>query len=463
MRIWTIFLFLIICTACKQTFKKEVLSGTLKVPANREKLDSRTMSLAYKVLKAKNIDSLKSPIVYLQGGPGGPTLIMENFWKNHPLRNDRDIILMDQRGTGLSEAICIESGEDAISILRKNLNKEEEFLALNKLMEDCKNSLTQKEIDFAKFTSKEIAADFEDLRKELGYDTWNLFGGSYGSRLGLTIMRDYPNSVKSAVLFSVFAPENNLLTDLGKNFEDSLFATLERCKNNKACSVRFPDLKLRLLTVLRELENDPLTIFFEEEEFILNARDAAFLIKMLLYDRSSIGSIPKFIEALEDRNSEPILEKLSDIIPLYRTINLAMSYSVIVNEELPFTDKNEVDTFFKTKSNLGNEYYPFDLNSLEKWHPLRAPTMENEPVISQIPTLMVSGDLDPVTPVRYAKEVLKNLENGYGVIFPDDSHSLFNSCFFQMTEDFYNDPTLKPNSECSSIRKPIKWNLSPSL
>ena len=223
MRIWIIFLFLIVCTSCTQTSKKEVLIGTLEVPANRENSDSRTMSLAYKVLKAKNKDSQKSPIVYLQGGPGGPTLIMENFWKNHPLRNDRDIILMDQRGTGLSEAVCVESGEDAISILRKNLNKEEEFLALTKLMEDCKNSLSQKDIDFSEFSSKEIAADFEDLRKELGYNTWNLFGGSYGSRLGLTLMRDYPNSVKSALLFSVFAPENNLLTDLQQ----------ERCKKSR--------------------------------------------------------------------------------------------------------------------------------------------------------------------------------------------------------------------------------------
>jgi pimeloyl-ACP methyl ester carboxylesterase len=421
------------------------------------------MSLAYKVLKAKNKDSQKSPIVYLQGGPGGPTLIMENFWKNHPLRNDRDIILMDQRGTGLSEAVCVESGEDAISILRKNLNKEEEFLALTKLMEDCKNSLSQKDIDFSEFSSKEIAADFEDLRKELGYNTWNLFGGSYGSRLGLTLMRDYPNSVKSALLFSVFAPENNLLTDFSKSFEDSLFSALKRCEKDEACNTRYPNLKMRMLTVLRNLENEPLTIVFEEEKFILNARDAILIIKQMLYHRSPIAKIPKFIEALEDKNSEAIIAKLNDFIPIYRTINLPMSYSVIVYEELPFTDINEVDTFFKTESKLGNEYYPYDLNSLKKWHPFRAPKSENQPVISSIPTLMVSGDLDPITPVHYATEALKNLENSFGVNFPDDSHALFNTCFFQMVEDFYNDPTQKPNSECTSIRKPIDWDLSPSL
>lgn len=463
MRIWTIFLFLIICTCCKQTSKKEVLIGSLEVPANREKSDSRTMSLAYKVLKAKNKDSSKSPIVYLQGGPGGPTLIMENFWKNHPLRNDRDIILMDQRGTGLSDAVCVESGEDAISILRKNLNKEEEFLALNKLMEDCKNSLGQKDIDFSEFSSKEIAADFEDLRKELGYDTWNLFGGSYGSRLGLTIMRDHPNSVKSAILFSVFAPENNLLTDFSKSFEDSLFSALKRCEKDESCNTRYPNLKMRMLTVLRKLENEPLTIVYEEEEFILNARDAILFIKLMLYHRSSIAKIPEFIEALENKNSEAIIDKLDDFIPIYRTINLPMSYSVLVYEELPFTDINEVDTFFKTQSNLGDEYYPYDLNGLKKWHPFRAPTSENLPVVSSIPTLMVSGNLDPVTPVHYATDALKHLENGFGVIFPDDSHALFNACFFQMAEDFYNDPTRKPNSECSSIRRPIEWDLSPSL
>ncbi|TLP75424.1 hypothetical protein [Maribacter sp. ACAM166] len=75
---------------------------------------------------------------------------------------------------------------------------------------------------------------------------------------------------------------------------------------------------------------------------------------------------------------------------------------------------------------------------------------------------MASDGLDPVRPVRYAIEALKHLENGYGIIFQDDSHALFNSCFFQITEEFYNDPSQKPNTDCSSIRKPIEWNLSVS-
>ncbi|TLP75422.1 alpha/beta fold hydrolase [Maribacter sp. ACAM166] len=147
---------------------------------NREKSDSRLLKLVYKVLKAKNIDSKKDPIVYSQGGPSAPTLTMENFWKNYQLRNERDIILMDQRGTGLSEANCIESGEAAIAILRQNYTKVEEFKALNDLLDECKESIKHDEVDLSGYNSKEIAADFEDLRKELGYKKWNLFGGSYG-------------------------------------------------------------------------------------------------------------------------------------------------------------------------------------------------------------------------------------------------------------------------------------------
>jgi pimeloyl-ACP methyl ester carboxylesterase len=215
-------LLLVVLFACNKTSPGEVLDGVLKVPENRNNPNSRTLKLVYKVLKAKETDSTKAPIVYLQGGPGAATLIMEEFWANHPLRTDRDIVLMDQRGTGESEANCIKSKKALFTVMRQDYDIEEDYEATKILLAECKKTIQKEGVDLEGYNSRENAADFEDLRKALGCKKWNLFGASYGSRLGLTIMRDFPESVRSAILLGVFPPESNLFGDRVRSVDISL-------------------------------------------------------------------------------------------------------------------------------------------------------------------------------------------------------------------------------------------------
>ncbi len=461
MRSSLILVLAVLLCACTTTSSNEVIDGILEVPENRKNSNSRTLKLAYKVLKAKKADSLKAPIVFLQGGPGGATLVMEEFWKNHQLRNDRDIVLMDQRGTGDSEANCIEIGDIIFAIIRQDLDSKGEIRALTSRLSECKETMKQDEVDLAGYNSRENAADFEDLRKALGYEKWNLFGPSYGSRLGLTIMRDFPNSVRSAVLLGIFAPETNFINDFLQNFENSLFTVLERCEKNEDCNNRYPNLKERLLKTLKKLESEPLRFYYEGKPFVLNSQDALLVLFISLYRHQAIGNIPQLIEAMENGQTEPLLNTIKDIQNTYNFINYPMSNSVTTYEELPFFDElamiefskqSELATYFPIFSDLGIELQ-------NNWHSYRASEIENQAVVSEIPTLMVSGGLDHVTPVSNATAALKHLKNGYEVIFPDEGHNLFNPCFFQIAEDFLNDPLDKPNLECSSISNPIEWNL----
>ena len=141
---WTLIVLSIILSSCTPSY--ETVDGILNVPENRENPNSRTLNLVYKVLKAKNPNSLKAPIVFLQGGPGGATLIMEEYWKNNPLRNDRDIILMDQRGTGESEANCSDLGQEMFSLMKQDLDGESEYQAINEILSKCKKLLIKKEL-----------------------------------------------------------------------------------------------------------------------------------------------------------------------------------------------------------------------------------------------------------------------------------------------------------------------------
>jgi pimeloyl-ACP methyl ester carboxylesterase len=166
---------------------------------------------------------------------------------------------------------------------------------------------------------------------------------------------------------------------------------------------------------------------------------------------------------MEKGNLEPINRALQRIQFIYNLVNWPMNNSVMAYEELPFIDSLKIISA-REKSELGFDILTFEgFNSLSDWHPFRAPVLENQPVISEIPTLMVSGGLDPVTPIRIANQALKHLKNGYGVVFPDESHDLANPCFLKIAKDFLNNPFQKPDLDCSTIRQPIEWNLTKSL
>ncbi len=458
-RLCTVLILAVLFHACSITPPNEVIDGILEVPENRLNPDSRTLKLAYKVLKAKKTDSLKAPILLLAGGPGAPTLFMEEYWKNHLFRNDRDIVLMDQRGTGASEANCIDMGKAILDIARQDLKPKDELSALDSIFNQCKEAVNQKGVDLAGYTSQENAADFEDLRKDLGYEQWNLYGTSYGTRLGLTIMRDFPNSVRSSIFVGIFAPEYQLSGETIIDFEKSLFEVLRRCEQSEKCNNRYPNLKNRLLNILEKLKSEPLRLDYDSKPFALNRRDALLILHQSLYSRYSIAYIPEIIEAMENGELEPIKNTLQRIEFIYNLVNWPMNNSVMAYEELPFIDSLKIINA-QRKSELGFDITTFEgFNSLSNWHPFRAPVLENQPVISEIPTLMASGSLDPVTPISNSIEALKYLKNGYGVVFPDESHDMANPCFLQISEDFLNNPFSKPDLGCSKIRQPIEWNL----
>lgn len=461
MRSCIILMLAVLICACS-TSSNEVIEGILEVPENRNDSNSRTLKLVYKVLKAKTSDSLKAPIVYLMGGPGGATLITEEFWENNPLRKDRDIVLMDQRGTGNSEANCTEMGAAMFDIMRQDLDAKGEINALKTIFSECKETMKNDGVDLAGYNSRENAADFEDLRKALGYKKWNLLGASYGSRLGLNIMRDFPDGIRSSVLAVSHTPEADALNNLIPNFENALFSILGRCEENDDCNSRYPNLKERLLKILKKLESDPLRFDLEGNPFIINPQDAWTVFNLSVYDRRSMADIPFLIEALENGETEPLVNILKGIENMYGLINRPMLNSVITYEELPFYDELAMIESLKQSEIAGNmlQYSDIGIEILNDWHPFRAADIENQPVVSEIPTLMVSGGLDHVTPVSNTTQALKHLKNGYEVIFPDDGHSLFNPCFFEITEDFLNNPTKRPDITCSSKRKPIEWNLT---
>lgn len=437
-------------------------SGFIEVPENRTLKNDKTIKLAYVVIKSRDSNSKKHPILYLQGGPGAPTLFMEQFWENNSLRNDRDIVLMDQRGTGLSNAICSDFGSKMLAVLAKNLSPEGEYQELRKLLKECKSIAIDRKIDLSAYNSKENAADFEDLRKHLGYEKWNVYGGSYGSRLALTIMRDFPETVRSGTIFGVFAPEVRLYDDLINNFEQSLFGVFQECNNDPDCNKRYPALKEEFFKALETLNKTPYEFDLNESSFILNSQDMLLVLHQMLYSRATIVQVPLFIKAVNEKNIDVIKRGLQPTINVSNLINFAMYMSMNANDELPFTSNRTKAFFADVSSNpkkaLIPAYFASDIKLLEEWHPYRSPSIENEPVVSDIPTLIANGRFDPVTPPQNAILAAKSLSNSYYAEFKSDGHSFFNSCFFNISREFLDAPHKEPDFSCLNQNTNIRWN-----
>ena len=212
----------------------DISCGYLTVPENRTLSNSPTIELAYAIVDAAE-DEGRPPIVYLAGGPGGSAIddfVADPEGWQYPFTNARDLVLIDQRGTGYSIP-TLDCPELAEEVAFEDENPEV----------TCHNRLLEEGIDLTAYNTAENAADVAALREELGIESWDLLGISYGTRLALEIMRDYPQGVRSVVLDSVFPPNADTPGEEALAPLWSLQWLFQECANDGYCSENYPDLE----------------------------------------------------------------------------------------------------------------------------------------------------------------------------------------------------------------------------
>lgn len=432
--------------------------GTIEVPENRNDPNSRKIQLAFMVLKARKANAEKDPIVYLTGGPGGATLIQAGVWANSPLRRDRDFVLVDQRGTGYSNAVCTDFGTHLLSVIAEDYDMEEEGKALRQIAAGCKAELRKKGVDQAGYNTIHNAQDLDDLRKALGYEKWNLFGGSYGARLALAYMRDFPGQTRTAVLSGLFPPQANLYGKFVSNFERSLSLMFDACEADGSCNRRYPDIRKTYFEVFNSLKQQPYTFNWGGEPFVLNAQDMLMLTHQLLYARQTYGQIPDLVMAIKEKDESVLQAAVQTLSGRAQIINFAMNWSFNAYDEIPFNGPADIRKDLEAHPELkpGPAFFMNDSDIVADWHPHRGAAYVNEPVKSDIPTLLANGNFDPVTPPDNARETLKTLTNAYYAEFPSDGHSVFGGCYFGMVQQFLDKPDKAPNMDCAA--KPLRVN-----
>lgn len=445
--------------------------GYLSVPANRKDPNAGTLQLAVAVISPQDGATQPDPIVYLEGGPGGSSLeflylVFERYF-DPMLATGRQIVLFDQRGVGLSRPAldCPEQDRLFLELLDNEMNgqtlTEEEMDELNiQAMETCAANLRTR-ADLEAFNTDENAADVADLAKALGFEQVNLWGVSYGTRLGLEVLRDYPELVRGAVLDSNVPPDANLYGEQPANLGRVFTLLFESCAADTACNAAYPDLREVFFDTVEKLNEAPAS-FNALDPLAGTAHTVAVsgdnlidLVFQFIYDTEVLPLIPRLITNASEGNFDLLAMLVGSFIATQGAISDGMHFALQCQEEIPFTTPEEIaeaaeelpefEDYFDEGS-INASFATCDAMEIEQ----TGENTVNEAVSSDIPALVLAGEYDPVTPPAWAEQVAATLENSYLYEFPGMGHgvSLQPGCPQEITAAFFEDPSQKPDAEC---------------
>jgi len=460
--------------------RDDVRCGYLEVPEDREHPAGRTLRLAVVVLKSHSDTPRPDPLVYLSGGPGGPAVessarrLESPFWNRY--RQDRDLVFFDQRGTGYSDPkFCPEMDVALYTASFRGLSVAEQRAFEVEAVRSCREQMLAEGIDFRFYNSATSARDLDDIRRALGYDSWNLFGISYGTRLALTAMRDTPGGIRSVTIDST-QPPNAPAADANEKLTRSLRLVFDQCAADANCSTAFPTLEHDFFSMLDDLEANPMVLTMGDADRFPGGRivvDGTLMAAGAfqgLYDRAFISVFPLFVREVGGRNTD-VLTALADGLaqdPSY--LSQGLLYAVDCYERIP-RDTPEMIRADRSRHPELEVWHEFgdETAICDAWHDARAEASEAEAVYSEIATLVAAGEFDPITPPSYARLAAESLPNSTYIEVPGVGHGAipFTDCTKDIFEAFLDDPTRPPDTSCVAEIPPASFvtdvHMSPGI
>jgi pimeloyl-ACP methyl ester carboxylesterase len=433
---------------------EKVECGYLVVPENRIRNDNRAIRLAVIILPSRSADPDPDPVVFLAGGPGA-SAVMEKpleWWLKSPLVEHRSLILFEQRGTRYSEPF-LNCPEIDTETNMASAGEDDRYLSA---IRKCRDRLLGEGIDLSAYSSAASVADLEDLREVLGYATWNVYGVSYGTRLALTAMRDRPAGIRSVVLDSA-VPLQADLADIWPNYADGLDVLFGACAADPECRAAFPDLEESFYRVIRNLNDNPVPVSIHSSpgRVTITGDVLSEGIRMALQNDQTIPLLPMLIDQF-DRGNLDVLTAVADNLLQGDNddFGMGMGFSVDCFEELSFLDSRSVAAAAAAYPQIplpfsGNRYF----SVCPIWDVGRSGSIENEPVHSDIPALILAGQYDPNTPPAEGKRVGETLSHSYFFEFPGLTHIVTESgdpenCPLEVAASFLDHPAVSPDAQC---------------
>jgi pimeloyl-ACP methyl ester carboxylesterase len=430
---------------------RDLRCGYLTVPEDHSRPQGPTIRLAVAIFKASYSNPAPDPVVDLEGGPGtpalerwGPVLTPTNIPYIWP--GDRDLILLDQRGVGYSQPslFCTESTTmpqaTGLQVLRA-----------------CHDRLVRQGINLNDYTTIQNAEDVHDLVRALGYHQVNLYGISYGTRLALTVMRLFPADVRSVVLDSTSPPQVNIDTGFPAATQRAFDTLFRGCAANPYCNQHYPHLQAVFARLVSDLNLHPATVQGTNPQTgkpargVLTGDDVVNGLRNALYQTALIPKLPKAIYQIANHDYSQASE-VSAAITSYSSDSLGMKLSVDCSESTltPQAMPAAVQMVEPETRHYFLTALQADYANCQLWSVQPVPAIQKQPVISAIPTLILSGEYDPTTPPAYGKLAAQTLSKSYFFLFPGTGHGVLgtNSCVNSMFFAFVELPNKQPDATC---------------
>jgi pimeloyl-ACP methyl ester carboxylesterase len=440
----------------------DAFCGTYKVFENRATKQGRTIDLKIVLLPALGNEPRPDPLFFLAGGPGQGAAEMAR-----PLRGlfgrvqaDRDIVLVDQRGTGKSNPLNCKTDDDSLAGLNE---------AMDKAMARLRTCMERLDADLRLYTTPIAMDDLNEVRQYLGYDTINLYGGSYGTRAALVYLRQHEPTVRSVILDGVAPPDMRLPLFFARDAQRALDRMLADCDADRVCHSKYPQLATRLRTLVKELDATPAQVNLTHprtgiaEDVSVDGEFVANVLFGALYAPLTSALLPELIARAERRDFQGLLALATASDGGESNMSMGMQLSVVCAEDYPRITPDQIEkaaghTVFSTHLLTAR------MRACEFWPKGEIAASFYEPVTSAVPTLVMSGDLDPVTPPEWGESVLPHLKNSRHVIVPATGHgAITTGCGMRIATQFIESASVdKLETSCLDALKRPPFFLTPA-
>lgn len=456
--------------------------GTLTVAESRRNPTNKTIQLAVAVLRSSNPSPAPDPAFFLAGGPGQATLALAPLLLEAyaPVLARRDLVLFDQRGTGFSQPAltCDFGGTTTGALHGPGLviadERAVEVQVVADALADCGRRYRAAGIDLSAYNSVENAADIEDLRRALGAEQINLIGGSYGTRLALTAMRYRPETLRSVVLDSVYPLQENFHTGAFASYRQSLERLFAACAADAACNGAYPNLGQLYDDMVARLNAAPPALPITNlktnqviDYLPLDGNTASVILFQLFYGTGAIPVLPVLIGETAQGNYRPFASILSALLSGggASPIAIGMQTAVQCNEDATFADQRDFITARDKNRRAAPLAYSIVFNDayLDVCAAFglsaRPAGAENSAVRIDLPTLIIGGEFDPITPPQNAAIAAETLPNSFTVIYPRGGHtpSASSPCLAGAVAAFLDAPNQRPDTSCLAREAPLPF------
>jgi pimeloyl-ACP methyl ester carboxylesterase len=437
--------------------------GWLSAPENREQPGGKQVRLHVAVIPALRLEPFADPLFILSGGPGQAA---GDFYLSIApalarVRRDRDIVVVDQRGTGRSNRLdCSVPDESDVA-----------FTDPDQLRDIVRSCLAALPGDPRYYTTSVAVRDLDEVRAALGYQTIDLYGVSYGTRVAQHYMRRYPQRVRTAVLDGVVPPELALGPNIAPDAQAAIDSAFARCQSDVQCGRTFPNIAATFSALRSRLQAQPIALSMPDPlnaqptDAQLGLAELSAAVRLLSYSDETLSTLPLLIHEAQLGQPQALA---AQYLMIKRSMEEQMAdgmhFAVVCSEDAPRWTEQQVSQTALAKTYMGETFMIAMKTICDQWPRGPVDADFSAPLISATPTLVLSGGNDPVTPARYAEQILPGLTRSKHLVLAGQGHGqIAVGCMPRLVAEFIasGDPA-KVDDSCIKAVAPAPFLLSRS-